>query len=95
MSTFALLGAPIAIALLLDSLRPHVSQRVIDVRGRGLLVGIELDRPARPVCEQLLARGILCKDTHERVIRVAPPLVIDEADLRWMASELCAVLQEI
>ena len=82
-------------ALLLDSLRPHVSQQVIDVRGRGLLVGIELDRPARPVCEQLLARGILCKDTHERVIRVAPPLVIDEADLRWMASELCAVLQEI
>jgi len=82
-------------ALLLDSLRPYVSQRVIDVRGRGLLVGIELDRPARPVCEQLLARGILCKDTHERVIRVAPPLVIDEADLRWMARELCAVLQEI
>ena len=59
--------------------RPLGGGPVCDVRGRGLLVGIELDRPARPFCEQLMARGILCKDTHDRVIRLAPPLVIDEA----------------
>ena len=63
-----------------------------DVRGRGLLVGLELDRPARPVCEQLMARGILCKETHDRVIRLAPPLVIEEQDLRWLVAELYAVL---
>ncbi len=65
---------------------------VVDVRGRGLLIGIELDRPVRPLCEKLLTRGILCKDTHERVIRLAPPLVIEERELHWLASELHAVL---
>jgi 4-aminobutyrate aminotransferase-like enzyme len=64
---------------------------VRSVRGRGLLVGIELDRPARPYCEQLMMRGVLCKDTHDTVIRLAPPLVIDEADLRWMAREIGGV----
>jgi len=65
---------------------------VVDVRGRGLLVGIELDRPARPYCEQLMARGILCKETHECVIRLAPPLVIAAADLHWMVEQVAAVL---
>jgi ornithine--oxo-acid transaminase len=67
---------------------------VREVRGRGLIVGFELDRPARGVCEHLLARGVLCKDTHDNVIRVAPPLVIDEADLRWLAGELREVLAQ-
>jgi ornithine--oxo-acid transaminase len=65
---------------------------VVDVRGRGLLVGIELDRPARTYCEQLMARGVLCKETHERVIRLAPPLVISAADLHWMVEQIAAVL---
>ena len=82
-------------ALLLDSLRDLTGGAVVDVRGRGLLVGIELDRPARRVCEQLMARGILCKDTHERVIRLAPPLVIEEQDLRWLAAELHTVLSAL
>jgi ornithine--oxo-acid transaminase len=68
------------------------SGTVIDVRGRGLLVGIELDRPARPYCEQLMARGVLCKETHERVIRLAPPLVIAATDLHWMVEQVVAVL---
>jgi ornithine--oxo-acid transaminase len=62
------------------------------VRGRGLLAGIELDRPARTYCERLMARGILCKETHDHVIRLAPPLVVAEADLRWLASEIRATL---
>jgi ornithine--oxo-acid transaminase len=56
-----------------------------------LLVGLELDRPARPYCEQLMTRGVLCKETHERVIRLAPPLVTAEADLQWMVEQLFAV----
>jgi len=82
-------------AILLDSLRDLVGGPVVDVRGRGLLIGVELDRPARGVCERLMARGILCKDTHERVVRLAPPLVIEEEDLRWLSAELRAVLSEL
>jgi ornithine--oxo-acid transaminase len=79
-------------ALLLALLDDLAGGPVVDVRGRGLLVGIELDRPARAACEQLMARGILCKDTHERVIRLAPPLVIEEDALHWLAGELRTVL---
>jgi ornithine--oxo-acid transaminase len=78
-------------AILLEELAPLQGGIVRSIRGRGLLVGIELDRPARPYCEQLMQRGILCKETHEHVIRLAPPLVIDEHDLRWLASEIRAL----
>ena len=81
-------------ALLLERLRDTITGPVLDIRGRGLLVGIELDRPARDVSERLMSRGILCKDTHERVIRLAPPLVIEDEDLQWLARELRAVLAE-
>ena len=67
---------------------------VREIRGKGLLAGVELNVPARPYCERLLARGVLCKETHERVIRLAPPLIIDEGDLLWMVDQLAAVLQE-
>jgi len=77
---------------LIDALAPLRGPLVRDVRGRGLLVGLELGEPARPYCERLLARGVLCKETHERVIRVAPPLVIEEADLAWLIDQLRAVL---
>jgi ornithine--oxo-acid transaminase len=79
-------------AILMQSIRDLAGGHIVDVRGRGLLVGIELDRPVRDICENLLARGILCKDTHERVIRLAPPLVIEEQELRWLAKELHAAL---
>jgi ornithine--oxo-acid transaminase len=78
--------------VLMDALR-GLDGPVRAVRGRGLLVGIELDRPARPYCEQLMLRGVLCKDTHDTVIRLAPPLVIDENDLRWMAEQIRAVFE--
>ena len=52
-----------------------------ETRGRGLFIGLELDEPARPYCEQLLAHGLLCKETHENVIRLAPPLVISQSEL--------------
>jgi ornithine--oxo-acid transaminase len=78
--------------ILMQSIRDLAGGHVVEVRGRGLLVGIELDRPVRDICEKLLTRGILCKDTHERVIRLAPPLVIEERELDWLAKELHAAL---
>jgi ornithine--oxo-acid transaminase len=80
-------------ARLLEAVRGFRSPVVREVRGRGLWVGVDLTVPARPYCEALKARGILCKDTRETVIRLAPPLVIDEADLEWAIEELRAVLE--
>lgn len=61
------------------------------VRGRGLLVGIELHVPARSYCEALMTLGMLCKETHERVIRLAPPLVTSREDLEWALVQLRTV----
>ncbi|MCA0374328.1 MAG: ornithine--oxo-acid transaminase [Gemmatimonadetes bacterium] len=61
------------------------------VRGRGLLCAIELHEPARPWCEALMARGVLCKETHGTVIRLAPPLVIGDAELAVCVEALEAV----
>lgn len=61
---------------------------ITEVRGKGLFIGIELNEPARPYCEQLKAAGLLCKETHENVIRIAPPLVISEEDLEWAFQKI-------
>lgn len=58
------------------------------VRGRGLMVGIELYVPARSYCEALMALGMLCKETHDHVIRLAPPLVTSREDLEWALVQL-------
>ncbi len=71
---------------LFASLRSMTSRHVKEVRGRGLLIGVELDVPARALSEALLARGIVAKDTHENVLRIAPPLVIDDAPLQMIAD---------
>jgi ornithine--oxo-acid transaminase len=63
---------------------PHIKE----VRGRGLLIGIELLAPARAYCERLMDVGMLCKETHDFVIRLAPPLVISDEDLAWAVSRL-------
>jgi ornithine--oxo-acid transaminase len=78
--------------VLLGALKPLEGGRVVEVRGRGLLVGLELTQPARHYCEQLMVRGVLCKETHEYVIRLAPPLVIGESDLSWMIERVRGVL---
>ena len=80
--------------VLLDAVSGIKSSIIAGVRGLGLLVGIELTVPAREYCERLLERGVLCKETHDHVIRIAPPLVIEETDLRWMVDQLAAVLQD-
>ncbi|MFJ3822745.1 ornithine--oxo-acid transaminase [Streptomyces nodosus] len=69
--------------------------RVTQVRGRGLWAGVDI-HPAqgtgREICEQLMDRGVLAKETHGTTIRLAPPLVIDEEDLDWGLAQLAAVL---
>jgi ornithine--oxo-acid transaminase len=68
---------------------------VKEVRGKGLLIGVELRPeagPARPFCERLMQRGVLCKETHESVIRFAPPLVIETSDVDWAIEQVREVL---
>jgi len=76
----------------IEQLRRIESPLIREVRGRGLLVGIELTVAARPLCEALARRGVLCKDTHDDTLRLTPPLVIDEATLRWLGDQVEAVL---
>jgi ornithine--oxo-acid transaminase len=59
-----------------------------EVRGLGLLVGFELKVPARPYCERLQQLGLLCKETHDFVIRIAPPLVVKRDELEWAAGKI-------
>jgi ornithine--oxo-acid transaminase len=85
-------------AWLLAELQDLRSPVVRDVRGRGLFVGIEVDAryiTARPVVDRLLARGILSKDTHGTVVRIAPPLNIPRDDLAWAIDEIRSVFREI
>ncbi len=72
-----------------------VGSGIVGVRSRGLWAGIDIDPgvgTGRAVCEALMARGVLAKDTHGSTIRLAPPLVIDEADLLWGLEQLEAVV---
>lgn len=80
-------------AWLLDEVRGAVGAHpdVVEVRGRGLMVGIELRGAARPYCEALMRRGVLCKETHDHVIRLSPPLVTRREDLAWAVEQLRAV----
>ncbi|MCP3963814.1 MAG: ornithine--oxo-acid transaminase [bacterium] len=79
----------------IERLRGLDSPHVHEVRGRGLWIGIELNPEAggaRQFCEALQHRGVLCKETHEHVIRVAPPLIIRRAELDWALEQIEAVL---
>lgn len=62
-----------------------------EVRGRGLFIGVELTEAARPYCEKLKELGLLCKETHDTVIRFAPPLVIEKEDLDWAIEQVKSV----
>lgn len=79
----------------LNKLRTIRSPHVKEFRGRGLFIGIELKPEAggaRRFCEALKERGMLCKETHEHVIRIAPPLVISQEDIDWAFEQVKAVL---
>ena len=81
---------------LMRRLRAIDAPCIAEVRGRGLMIGIEIDPaygPARPVCEAMMQRGVLCKETHEQVIRLAPPLVIEAGDVDWLAETFAATIR--
>lgn len=79
----------------LSKLKEIKSPYIKEVRGRGLLIGIELlpeAGGARSFCEELMRRGMLCKETHENVIRIAPPLIIKQEEIDWALEQLASVL---
>lgn len=78
---------------LLERLRTLSHPAIREVRGRGLWIGIELSEPARPFCEALKDEGMLCKETHERVIRIAPPLVITKDEIDWAFDRIQKVFR--
>ena len=65
-----------------------------EVRGRGLFIGMELNEAARPYCEELKELGLLCKETHDTVIRFAPPLVITKEELDWAIEKIQKVFNK-
>ena len=84
-------------AYLLEQLRAVDSPLIRDIRGRGLFIGLEIDperASARTIVEALMDRGLLSKETHETVVRLAPPLVIDRAELDWAVQQIREVLDE-
>ena len=79
----------------MSELRAIDSPHVEEVRGKGLMIGVEIKREsgtARPFCEALMDRGILAKETHDQVVRFAPPLVVERSDLEWALGEIAQVL---
>ncbi|RLE04947.1 MAG: ornithine--oxo-acid transaminase [Candidatus Aminicenantes bacterium] len=82
----------------LEKLRTIRSRHIKEVRGKGLLIGIEVYPEAggaRRFCEALKEEGLLCKETHEHVIRFAPPLVIKEKDLNWAFKKIKKVFKAL
>lgn len=76
----------------MERLRSIESPHIVQVRGRGLWIGFVLDTKARPYCELLMKEGILCKETHENVIRFAPPLVITKEEIDWAFERIRKVV---
>jgi ornithine--oxo-acid transaminase len=82
----------------IEKLQQIPSKHVKEVRGKGLWIGIELHREAggaRRFCEALQHEGLLCKETHDHVIRIAPPLVIKKEEIDWAVERLAKVLTEL
>ncbi len=83
---------------LLEKLHRLDSPLISDIRGRGLFVGVEIDPArgsAREICEALMERGLLSKETHETVVRLAPPLVIERKEIEWAVGQISEVLTEM
>jgi ornithine--oxo-acid transaminase len=77
----------------LDRLQTVRSWDLKDIRGKGLWIGIEMLSPARPYCEALKEEGLLCKETHDHVIRIAPPLTITSEEIDWAFERIRKVIQ--
>jgi ornithine--oxo-acid transaminase len=83
---------------LMGRLRKIDTPLIKNIRGRGLFIGIEVDPvlcSAREICESLMQRGLLSKETHETVVRLAPPLIIGQEEIDWAVDQIAEVLGEI
>jgi ornithine--oxo-acid transaminase len=80
-------------AYFLSQLQTMKSPDLKEIRGKGLWIGIELFSPARPYCEALKEVGILCKETHDRVIRIAPPLTITREEIDWAFGRIRQLIE--
>ncbi len=73
------------------------SKNIKEIRAKGLLIGVEFNlakgETVRPLCEKLMKQGVLAKDTHEKTIRFAPPLVIGRDDIDWAMERITEVLE--
>jgi ornithine--oxo-acid transaminase len=81
-------------AYFLTLLKTLRSPKVKEVRGIGLWIGIELHEAARPYCEALKEQGVLCKETHDRAIRIAPPLIISRDEIDWAFARISKVIDK-
>ena len=81
-------------AILLERMRKIDSPLIEEVRGRGLLIGLELTIPARIVVDALLAHGVAAKDTHGTVIRITPPLIVSAAEIDYLIAALLCALED-
>jgi ornithine--oxo-acid transaminase len=77
----------------MDKLKSIESTKIKEVRGKGLWIGLELTEPARKYCEDLMGLGVLCKETHDFVIRIAPPLVITKEEIDWAFERIKQVIE--
>ena len=79
----------------LAELQKLKTPQIREIRGRGLMIGIEFHPEAggaRSYCMQLMAEGLLCKETHENIVRIAPPLVIQKDDIDWALEKIAKTL---
>ncbi|MGI9265158.1 MAG: ornithine--oxo-acid transaminase [Gammaproteobacteria bacterium] len=85
-------------AWLIDQLQKLTSPVIREIRGKGLFIGIDIDpdrASAREICERLMGRGLLSKETHETVVRLAPPLIIERNLLEWSVEQIGEVIAEV
>ena len=78
-------------AYFLEGLKQIKDEKIKEVRGKGLLIGLEFFPEvggARQYCEALMERGILCKETHDNIIRFAPPLIITRDTIDWALERI-------
>lgn len=76
----------------LEKLETLDNLHIKEIRGKGLFMAVELNEPARPYCEALQKEGVLCKDTHTYVIRIAPPLIITKEQIDWAFEKFQKIL---
>ena len=86
-------------AYFVKRLKEISSKKIKEIRAKGLLIGVEFvlkpGETVRPICEKLMEKGVLAKDTHEKTIRFAPPLVITRAEVDWAIEKIKEVFETV